>query len=194
MSYYHSALDPDLAADKISGFSRENGHGFVHDIMAADYLPDAYQECDVLYGDPPWKTGYKVFTERCCIKEPPSFDTFMFHVVDLIERTELPAVMVVGKQAAKYFDGWTAVPTRLQRFDAIAYYWQLKPVPTPTAAGILEGLAKRFDCVGDFFAGYGSAARAFTFAGKRFIVSDCNPVCLSIMQKTLPPLPGVYRC
>jgi hypothetical protein len=117
----------------------------------------------------------------------------MFHTVDLIERSELPAVMVVGKQAAKYFTDWPAVPIRLQRFEAIAYYKDLNPVPTPTAAGILEGLARQFGCVGDFFAGYGSAARAFTLAGKRFVVSDCNPICLSIMQKTLPPLPEVYR-
>lgn len=186
---YHSALDPEITAPKLSGFSRPNGVAFVHDIMSADYLPDAYTECDVLYSDPPWKTGYKTFTERCCIKEPPTYDTFMFHVVDLIERAELPAVLVVGKQAAKYFDGWTPAPVRLQRFDAIAYYRNLKPVPTPTAMGILEGLARTHDCVGDFFAGYGSAARTFTLADKRFVVSDCNPGCISIMQSTLPPTP-----
>lgn len=189
-SLYHSALDPDKSAPPLSGFSRPNGTAFVHDIMTADFLPDAYRECDVLYGDPPWKTGYKVFTERCCIKEPPTYDEFMFHVVDLIERAELPAVMVVGKQAAKYFfDGWTAAPIRLQRFEAIAYYKGLRPVPTPTAAGILEGLARQYDTVGDFFAGYGAAPRAFTLAGKRFVASDCNPGCISIMQSTLPPPP-----
>jgi hypothetical protein len=188
-SFYHSALDPDKDAPPLSGFTRENGTAFVHDIMTDDFLPDAYKECDVLYGDPPWKRGYQVFTERCCIKEPPSYDTFMFQVADLIERSGLPAVMVAGKQAAKYFDGYTAVPVRLQRFEAIAYYKDLKPVPTSSAAGILEGLAKRFDTVGDFFAGYGAAPRAFTLAGKRFVASDCNPGCISIMQSTLPPLP-----
>lgn len=188
-NYYHSALDPEVSAPKCERFTRENGEGFIHDLLSEDYLPSAYQQCDVLYGDPPWRLGYKVFVERCRIADAPTYDEFMFHVADLVERSELPAVMVVGKQARKYFEGWTAVPTRLQRFEAIAYYHRTKPVQAVTAQGILEALAKRFDCVGDFLAGYGSAARAFTLAGKRFVVSDCNPRCISLMGSTLPPLP-----
>lgn len=188
--FYHSALGEDPTGEGLSGFTTVNGTAFVHDVMSADYLPDAYRECDVLYADPPWQRGYKTFTQRCCITDPPTYDTFMFHVVDLIERTELPAVMIAGKQAAKYFDGWTAVPTRLQRFEAIAYYSQLKPVQAYTATGILEGLARGYECVGDFFAGFGSSARAFTLAGKRFVASDCNPQCIATLQKGLPPFRG----
>lgn len=187
---YHSALGEAPTGPGITEFSTANGEAFVHDVMTADYLPDAFKQCDVLYADPPWQRGYKVFSERCCVEPAKSYDTFMWHVIDLIDRAELPAVMVVGKQAAKYFDGWTAVPVRLQRFDAVAYYSNVKPVQAFTANGILEGLARRFDCVGDFFAGYGASARAFTLAGKRFVASDCNPRCIATIQRTLPPFRG----
>jgi hypothetical protein len=154
--------------------------------MAADYLPDAYSACDVLYSDPPWNRGYKTFAERCCIESPPTYDTFMWHMVDLIDRADLPTVLIIGKQAAKYFKEWTAAPTRLQRFESIAYYRNLKPIQAYTATGILEGLAKQFECVGDFCAGYGSAARTFVLAGKRFVASDCNPQCIAMLNRGLP--------
>lgn len=185
---YHSALGEPPRGESVEKFTTVNGIGFVHDVMSADYLPDPYLGCDVLYADPPWKNGYKTFTERCCIKDAPSYDEFMFHVADLVDRAELPAVMIVGKQAAKYFDGWIPIPVRLQRFESIAYYKDLKPVQAYTATGILEGLARKFDCVGDFFAGYGASARAFTLAGKRFVASDCNPQCIATLRQQLPPM------
>lgn len=187
---YHSALGEPPTGEGLDGFSAPNGTAFVHDVMSADYLPEAYSGCDVLYGDPPWQRGYKTFSERCCISKPPTYDTFMFHVVDLIDRSELPAVIIAGKQAAKYFPNWTVVPVKLQRFEALAYYRGTKPIQAYTANGILEGLAKRFDCVGDFFAGYGSSARAFTMAGKQFVASDCNPQCIATLQKALPRFRG----
>ncbi len=184
---YHSALGDPPKGEGVHHFETVNGEAFVHDVMSADYLPEPYQQCDVLYADPPWRNGYKTFTERCCIDNAPTYDEFMFHVADLIERADIPAVMIVGKQAAKYFDGWLPIPVRLQRFDAIAYYSAgIAPVQAYTATGILEGLARRYTCVGDFFAGYGASARAFTLAGKRFVASDCNPRCIAMVQKTLP--------
>lgn len=187
---YHSALGEPPQGKSLDHFTVINGVGFVHNVLSSDYLPDAYQDCDVLYSDPPWRNGFKTFAERCCIQDAPTYDTFMWHVVDLIDRAGLPAVLIVGKQAGKYLDGWTAVPTRLQRFDAIAYYRGVKPVQAYTANGILEGLARRYNCVGDFFAGYGASARAFTMAGKRFVVSDCNPRCIATLRKALPPFRG----
>jgi hypothetical protein len=188
---YHSALGEAPTGSGLDSFATVNGTAFVHDVMSADYLPDAYRDCDVLYADPPWQRGYKTFTERCCIEPAATYDAFMFHVADLIERAEVPAVMVAGKQAAKYFDGWLPIPTRLQRFDALAYYSPgIAPIQAYTANGILEGLARKFDCVGDFFAGYGASARAFTMAGKRFVASDCNPQCIATLQKALPPFRG----
>lgn len=192
--FYHSALDPENKGQGLQEFTVENGIGFVHDIMTAEYLPDAYQQCDVLYADPPWRAGYKTFTERCCIDDAPTYDDFMFHMVDLIDRSELPAVMIVGKQAAKYFAGWLPIPTRLQRFGAIAYYSVgITPIQAHTATGILEGLARKFECVGDFFAGYGASARAFTLAGKRFVASDCNPRCIAVLKQGLPPFRPATR-
>lgn len=187
---YHSALGEPPKGKSVTGFTTVNGEAFVHDIMSADYLPEPYQQCDVLYADPPWRNGYKVFAERCCVDPAKTYDVFMWHVVDLIDRSGLPAVMIVGKQASKYFEDWRAVPVRLQRFDAIAYYRGTVPVQAYTANGVLEGLAKRFDCVGDFFAGYGSSARAFTLAGKRFVASDCNAQCIATLQSSLPPFRG----
>ena len=124
---YHSALGDPPKGATLERFTAVNGEGFVHDIMSTDYLPEPYQNCDVLYGDPPWQRGYKTFAERCCVEPAKTYDTFMWHVIDLIDRSELPAVMIVGKQAAKYFEGWRAVPVRLQRFDAVAYYKDVKP-------------------------------------------------------------------
>lgn len=187
---YHSALGDAPAGDKLARFKAANGEAFVHDVMSSDSLPKQYKQCDVLYADPPWQRGYKTFAERCCVEPARTYDAFMWHVVGLIDRSELPAVMIVGKQAAKYFEGWRAVPVRLQRFDAVAYYNGVKPVQAYTANGILEGLARDYDCVGDFFAGYGASARAFTMAGKWFVASDCNPHCIAVLKKTLPPFRG----
>jgi len=184
--FYHSALGEEPTGAGLDNFKAPNGVGFVHEVMSTDYLPNQYLECDVLYADPPWRTGYKTFTERCCIDAAPTYDAFMWHVVDLVERADLPTVLIVGKQAAKYFQDWTAVPVRLQRFESIAYYRNLKPVQAYTATGILEGLAKHYNCVGDFFAGYGTSARVFTLAGKRFVASDCNPRCIATLHRGLP--------
>ncbi len=43
---------------------------------------------------------------------------------------------------------------------------------------LLDYLAARFDRVGDFCAGYGWVPRAFARAGKTFVASDVNPLCI----------------
>lgn len=184
--FYHSALSPEIPGQSLKRFKVSNGVGFVHDVMSSSHLPKAYAECDLLYAEPPWRNGLKTFSERCCIDESPTYDAFMGHVVELITTADLPAVLILGKQAGKYLEGWTAAPVRLQRFDSVAYYRKTKPIQALTANGILEGLAKRFNCVGDFFAGYGSSARAFSLAGKRFVASDCNPRCIFHLKQGLP--------
>lgn len=178
---YHSAHYPEQEAPTTHGYSSLRGVAVVHDVTDGP-LPTHYQECDVFYSDPPWRSGYGEFTSRAGVLAPP-YPVFMEALVAAIPHG-IPAVFVTGKHAARHFpDHYLRFPTQLNEHGAIAYAYGVDLTGLTTAESIGKHLAARYQCVGDPCCGYGNTARWFVQAGKRFVASDVNPRCIGYIAK-----------
>lgn len=177
---YHSALTsplPGLAP--LDRWERQGiGRVFVHDIMRG--LPDQYDAADVLYADLPWGHGFASFYERAGHNDPPvRYEEWLYQLNRTIVASHRPAVLIHGRNAMRYLGGWASIGTKLNGAPAIAtIYGRPGPLMGDSTQGIVEQLAERFECIGDFCCGYGRALRQFKEAGRTFVGSDINPECI----------------
>lgn len=182
---YHSAHYPPLNTPAVTGCIVSGGVAFVHDLM--DGLPPAFDGCDVFYADIPWRSGFALFNKRADVADGRTFPAFMDAVWGVIAQGT-PTVLVTGLHAGPFLpEPCQLVPLRLNEHDAVAYCFALADIPPVlTAADLLVHLAQRFDRVGDFCCGCGSAARAFVRAGKEFVAADINPQCIGYIAAHAP--------
>jgi hypothetical protein len=184
MESYHSALKPSRPADPIQAAHLARSWAFVHDIR--DGLPSAYDLCDVFYTDLPWRDGFKVFEQRAgqlkADHHHRDYAQFLLAVSMVIHKMTRPLVIVTGKHALPYLPKPTNLyVTKLNGAPAAAFAYNLQLFHLADATDILDELAQRFECAGDFCCGYGRTAKAFHDRGKRFVVSDYNAMCIGHM-------------
>lgn len=175
---YHAALRPPVDAPATHGASLQRGTVFVHDLIAAP-LPDVYGECDVLYADLPWRTGYAIYNERAGITRPRAYGTFLTTVAAEVRRIGRPAVLVTGQHAVKRLQPDRTRVTELNGQAAVAcLFGDIDVADTGDTRELLGLLAHRYRTVGDFCCGYGRTVRAVLLSGGRFVASDFNPTCV----------------
>ena len=167
MDFYHTALKS------------------VHDLFTGP-LPEEYRVCDVFYTDLPWQAGFQAFEQRVGA-QGRSYREFMATVSCIVRGLGVCCVLVTGRHALKHLPIPEAVMTSTlngspcllvvyhAHFDR--HFW--------TTIDLLHYLAEHFQCVGDFCCGYGRAGLIFTRHGKRFVMSDYNPRCISYIGATL---------
>ena len=178
---YHSAFYPEQPAPERHGYYSPRGIALAHDLTSGP-LPKEYGRCDVLYTDPPWRSGYDEFALRAGVLVP-SYHDFMDALVDAIP-PGIPAVVVTGLHAAMHFGTeYRPFRVRLNEHEAIAYSRGVDVPEGMTAEQLGRTLADRYQCVGDPCCGYGNTARWFVQAGKRFVVSDINPRCIGYIAE-----------
>lgn len=184
---YHTALRqsvPEVPVEPMERAEFANGVIFRHDISKG--LPLEFKACDVFYGDPPWEAGYKIFNERAGLAPTEDYGAFARRLHCIGKSVTAPLVYVVGQRAAKmYFDPDSSVAIDMHahssRAVAIAYRMILPTLRT--AEELLTFLAGRYQCVGDFMAGYGRSGRIFATLGKKFVLSDANAECVGRMAR-----------
>jgi hypothetical protein len=186
---YHSANRRPLrpAPAPMSGCAGRAGVAFVHDLMTGP-LPDAYRECDVLYADLPWKSGFDEFNRRAGVDDGRTYADFLAAVDTLVHQSGRPAVLTTGKHALGVLQPDATAPVALSwlnRQPGTAALYGLNPPDLPdTTHQLLHWLARRYDCAGDFCCGYGLTGRVFAAARKRYVLSDHNPACIGQIAAT----------
>jgi hypothetical protein len=178
---YHTAL---TETHWVLGAKRaETPHGvaFVHDIF--DGYDIRYDDCDVLYTDIPMACGFDVFERRAQSAGRTYFE-FLWNAGNFIQRAKKPAVILGGKIAAEFFgDAAVACKSKLNGLPVFAICFNLQLSKAKNEFDVLDELATRFDCIGDFCCGYGRAGRVFAKHGKRFVMSDLNDACIGHIAK-----------
>ena len=178
---YHSAHYPEAKAAARTGYASPRGIALVHDVTSGP-LPSDYQNCDVFYMDPPWRSGYDTFAARAGVLVPPYHD-FMDALVHAIP-PDVPAVVVTGRHAAMHFGPkFRPFPVQLNEHAAVAYSRGFDASEAVNTEQVGRRLAATYQRVGDPCCGYGNAARWFVEAGKRFVVSDINPSCIGYIAE-----------
>ena len=159
-----------------------NGVVLKHDITDGQ-LPDAFRSADVIYSEPAWPTGLKVFNKRAGrqVDAQDYYDGLNRCIAEL----RVPAIMICGKSVSRRFTGYSStLPTRLNGDSCIAYLWNIKlPRDLHTEMDILNYLVQHFNCILDPCCGYGRVGEVFNKeSGKHFVMSDYDSKCVGYLK------------
>lgn len=183
---YHSALvgSKPIEAKPIQFARIASGIAFVHDM--ANGWPELMDRADVIYSDLPWTQGYILFHDRAKRRVQMPYTDFIAHVGSILAGIKAPAIMITGKHAIALLMPNEYMPITLNGDPAVACLWrigvnQLENISTET--DLLRYLSRVYKCIGDPFCGYGRAGRIFAQAGKQFVMSDLNSVCIGYIAE-----------
>lgn len=180
---YHTALagGTELSAEPCDRVEFSDGVALCHNLWHP--LPVEFAACDVWYAEPPYRSGYDVFNGRAGCVDPP-WPVFQRRIGRLAEEAPVPVVLAIGRDAIRYHPGADGgLPVKHNGEPAwLVTYRALIGRPQTTDEAIHE-LMQRHECIGDFCAGYGRTGRIAREHGKRFVMSDHNPVCIGVIAK-----------
>lgn len=178
---YHTALkkegyEPD---EKSSAYfyEKDGNVALVHNIT--ETLPKHFDRADVLYAEVPWRYGYNEFMKRAHVVDI-NYQDFLSGLNRIIKENNKPIIILGGKELGKY------IPKPQQVFNtrliigsyAVAYVYNYSMKPFEISAQIIDFLATRFNCLGNFCCGYGYTGNIFFRSGKKFVMSDVNSGCI----------------
>ena len=180
---FHSALHPPIEQEvRETLFDRDGNLAFVADLEQD--VPSAYSRCDVIYTEPAWRLGYEKFAVRAGTPGL-SWPTYIRNHLKFID-LGVPVYMVGGAHMTSLL---TPKPDEVRSIvvdsggskitDALLFAWGGAIPDGATSTGMIEALALLYRRVGDPGCGYGNTGRIFRAAGKRFVMSDVDPHCIS---------------
>jgi hypothetical protein len=183
---YNSALaaPPQLDTEPVDGVIVGRLRAFVCDL--GEQLPDAYDDADVIYGEPPFTVmEAQRFRLRAGVQcDRPVAWLSALHQAVFLKR---PVVLVAGAHLA------AAMPepddVRTIRFDgpgkhgqgvrARAFAWNAELPDVTLATRLIRVLAEQHATIGDPFCGFGRTGRIALAAGANVILSDVDPTCIA---------------
>jgi hypothetical protein len=183
---YHTALGDPVPALPRLRVRRPSGLALVHDIVIAP-LPAEYAQCDVLYTDLPWNSGFQEFEERAGAPRGRSYSLFLGAVRRLVQYSSLPTILITGQHAVPHLPVPSTIEdTTLNGRPCVQLNYRIElPQRFANTVELLTYLAGRYRCIGDFCCGYGRAGRIFAEHGRRFVMSDYNATCIGYIGDNL---------
>lgn len=189
---YHSVQLPVAEAMPLQRYDdpRNRGVALVHDLLAGP-LPPEFDQADVLYCEPPWRSGFDAYNMRAGVNDDRTYSQLLAAISEIIESTTTPVIVVVGAHARAMLpmaDVDVPIMQSLLPRRPIARAFAYRcPIPSMSDhTELLTWLAMHYECVGDFLGGYGWSGRIFAELGKRFVLSDYNPRCIGQIAAASP--------
>lgn len=184
---YHSALAQGRLQDApplTAPFTHMGSTVLCWDINR-EPIPDAYHRCDVIYADPPWSGGISVFDQRAGVVSP-DYDEHARRIGRIITDLGKPTVLLIGATlSARLPPADFSMSVMLNGTRAQASFWNGAYALGDVSTDLIRFLAKTYNCVGDFFCGYGTTGRLFAEAGKSFVMSDYNAQCCGFVAREM---------
>lgn len=184
---YHSALAKGTITYSNVAETKKAVHPkgiMMQNDIIADGLPEQFDECDVLYAEPPWRHGFKIFNKRAGV-DHASYNDLADAISKIITGTEKPVYILLGQQMLN------KLPRPNQLFETIlngngamvAIWRDTYTGLTDNTEVICQNLGSRYKCLGDFTCGYGACVQNFLEGGgKRFVASDYDGKCITVMS------------
>ena len=187
---YHSATKK-LNADKLyleegrNYYHRNGSVAMIYNILNP-FIPSAWRYSDVIYCEPSWQEGYKVFCDRAEYTYRKSdYILYLKRIEELIDTLDKPAFIIGGKHMLQHLNPYSMSPIRLLGSKAFLCVYKTKQHKKfDKNFDVISYLAERYNYVLDFCCGYGNTARIFKKAGKLFVCSDFNSKCVYYVAKT----------
>jgi len=186
---YHTALSGGVTykGHQQHYFQKDGSTAFVCDLLSIDTLPLEFSRCDILYSELPFEAGFKIFESRVGHSGDRSYKNLCIKIDVLLAKSATPAILICGKKTLKFLSSRvTERPSSINGGKAmLAFYGEPFEWLNGSAESVVEQLAIRYNCLGDFMCGYGRTARVAIDHGKRFVLSDYNPYCIGYIEKEL---------
>lgn len=187
---YHTALKSKFEVSNISPSNSELGKNFMlfqNDIMT-DGIHPSMNDCDVIYGDPPWRHGFNVFNDRAGVSSERTFNEFANKLGSEILRLGKPFYLVCGKELINKLPKNKGVkPITLNNAPVQMVWWfdDFKE-DVSTSFDVIKVLAKRYKVMGDCFCGYSASLKVFlNNGGKKVIGTDFDGKCITVSKGVL---------
>ena len=187
MTLYHTALSTGSITYKnvpeTTKAMHSKGTMLQNDIIKQG-LPEAFDECDVFYSEPPWTKGFKVFNERANVTDS-SYQDLISALQKIILQTSRPVYLTSSKSMIKGLPEPNQLfETKLNGGDALLGVWNDEYFDDKTNTNVIcQNLGKRYFCMGDFTCGYGDCILNFLKGGgQRFVASDFDGKCITVMS------------
>jgi hypothetical protein len=190
MELYHTALlKGSITFDNVRPTSfAELPNGI---IMQNDFikngLPQQFDGCDLLYAEPPWPHGLKVFNKRAGVNDFP-YEKLVNAFNQLLQFTDKPVYLFVGSQMLKQLIQPKQVfDTKLNGGDGLMAVWNDSYDGShESTVAICKNLGKRYNIIGEFMAGYGASVKSFLRGGgKKFVAADFDGKCVTVMASQI---------
>ena len=182
---YHTALKSKFDTKDVPVSTRVSGDGYVflRSDLVVDGIPDEVADCDVIYGEPPWPHGFKVFNDRAEVSDRRTYQEFADVLGSEIRRIRKPFYMTLGKTLMKMLPSHSgSLPVKLNGADAFIVWWFDKyDGPHDTNISVCKALGARYRSMGDWCCGYATPLLAFTEGGGKLIVgADYDGKCITV--------------
>lgn len=184
--FYNSALKNDtqrINAAPLQRYEHNGSIGLRWNIITEPPPPEIYT-CDVIYCEPPFPAGIKVFDQRAG-EETKDYAYFASAFARVWATFNVPKYAIVNKRLLSYLPPPdNIVPVKLNKARESLAIWG-GPVPgANTNLGVCLALGRVFSRVGDITCGYGGQLIAFAQAkaGNTFVATDYDPHCIGALK------------
>lgn len=189
---YHTMAKAHL--DEYPDIERYEGNGVIamkHDMRkkcgTKHDLPKEFDQCDCLFGAVPWRNEYKGFHERASAdRHGWTHKDFVYRLGEIIEMAKLPTVIFISEYSGRDLpppNQDETVTVGGVPCQAKVYNFTIENLKGMDESEVLTEMAKRYNCVGDPFCGYGFSGRVFSYYGKRSVLSDFNGLCIGYIEE-----------
>ncbi len=155
--------------------------------------PELYK-CDVVYCEPPFPAGIKVFDERAG-ESTPSYAAFAIRFAAAWSTITAPKYAITNSRLLSNLpepDG--IVKTKLNgHAEKVAWWNGPEPPPGLSNLALCEWLGHRFSRMADITCGYGRPLIHFCKSrqGNSFLGTDYDPHCITVLKRLA--LKEIYR-
>ncbi|MBQ4142813.1 MAG: hypothetical protein IJD43_04985 [Thermoguttaceae bacterium] len=179
---YHTAVGnyQEVRACKDIGIRRsEYLTTFVWDVCKG--VHEEFRAADCIYVEPSWLHGYQKFTKGTSA-EGSVYKDYLNGLTMIIKELNLPTFVLCGEQVCKMLKA----PQRkyidfvFHKMKAPFGIWNVDgPLPFSNEIEAREYVARNFNTILDCSCGYGIIAPNILKHGKKAILTDINPDCIS---------------
>jgi hypothetical protein len=188
-NFYNSALKNGtvtVTAEPTEKFTLGRSTGMRWNILTEPPPPELY-DCDVVYCEPPYPAGIKIFDERAG-ESTSGFGAFAEGFAAVWSTIAAPKYAIVSSRLLKSLPPPDAlVAVKLNKCKERLACWNGAPVPPEGMAtyDVSKWLGKRFTRMADITCGYGGPLIRFCAArpGNSFFGADYDPHCITVLKR-----------
>lgn len=187
---YHSALQKErYYKDNINNFEKNGNKCFTLDCVNDFNKIKDIKDFDLIYSEPAWKQGYLNFLKRAN-NDQSNYDSYISSMTNMISIINKPIVLILGKHIIKKMPSPQSIlEINLHNYKTNVLSWHIDlnkyKNKFKTNYDLINLLAKDYECVWDFNCGYGNTGKIFLENGKKCLLSDINPKCITFIAENI---------